>query len=122
LAVVAADAGWVYGGTATWTPKLAQRADALAAELDEMTRALSAEKLLLGVWFREMADHVADCDQRGCALANAAIEIPEKTHPARRVIEEYKSAFPRRRRGSTAVVLRVYRRACGAPSKAPHPG
>jgi AcrR family transcriptional regulator len=46
----------------------------------------------LGAWFREMADHVADCDQRGCALANAAIELPEKTHPARRVIEEYKSS------------------------------
>ena len=47
----------------------------------------------LSSWFREMADHVADCDQRGCALANAAIELPEKTHPARRVIEEYKSAL-----------------------------
>jgi hypothetical protein len=47
------DAGWVYGGTATWTPKLAQRADALAAELDEMTRALSAEKLLHKVNIRE---------------------------------------------------------------------
>jgi len=47
----------------------------------------------LGAWFREVADHVADCDQRGCALANAAVELPEKTHPARRVIEEYKSAL-----------------------------
>jgi AcrR family transcriptional regulator len=46
----------------------------------------------LGTWFREVADHVSDIDQRGCALANAAIELPEKTHPARRVIEEYKSA------------------------------
>jgi AcrR family transcriptional regulator len=46
----------------------------------------------LGAWFREVAEHVADSDQRGCALANAAIELPEKTHPARRVIEEYKSA------------------------------
>jgi AcrR family transcriptional regulator len=46
----------------------------------------------LASWFREIADHVADRDQRGCALANAAIELPEKTHPARRVIEEYKSA------------------------------
>jgi hypothetical protein len=30
--------------------------------------------------------------QRGCALANAAIELPEKDHPARRVIEEFKAA------------------------------
>jgi hypothetical protein len=47
------DARWVYGGTATWTPKLAQRAEALAAELEGMTRALSAEKLLHEVTIRE---------------------------------------------------------------------
>ena len=38
----------------------------------------------------EMAGHVANADERGCALANAAVELPEKDHPARRVIEEYK--------------------------------
>ena len=31
-----------------------------------------------------------DTDQRGCALANAAVELPEKDHPARSVIEQYK--------------------------------
>ena len=40
-----------------------------------------------------MADHVADIDERGCALANAAIELPDKNHPARRVIEEFKTAL-----------------------------
>jgi hypothetical protein len=39
-----------------------------------------------------MAAHVASGDQRGCALANAAVEIPEKDHPARRVIEAFKTA------------------------------
>jgi AcrR family transcriptional regulator len=29
-------------------------------------------------------------ESRGCALANAAVEIPEQEHPARRVVEEYK--------------------------------
>jgi hypothetical protein len=29
--------------------------------------------------------------QRGCAFANAAVELPDANHPARRVIEEYKS-------------------------------
>ena len=29
---------------------------------------------------------------RGCALANAAIEIPDREHPVRRVIEEFKTA------------------------------
>ena len=44
---------------------------------------------LLRDWLREMAAHVADSGGRGCPLVNAAIELPEKSHPARRVIEEY---------------------------------
>jgi AcrR family transcriptional regulator len=43
-------------------------------------------------WLAEMADHVASTDERGCALANAAVELPEKDHPARCVIEEFKIA------------------------------
>ncbi len=43
-------------------------------------------------WLAEMADHLANADERGCPLANAAVELPEKDHPARRVIEEYKTA------------------------------
>ena len=43
-------------------------------------------------WLAEMAEHVASADERGCALANAAVELPEKDHPARRVIEEFKVA------------------------------
>ena len=43
-------------------------------------------------WLAAMQAHVRDADQRGCALANAAIELPGKDHPARRVIEEFKSA------------------------------
>src|ERR1700685_3571135 len=41
-------------------------------------------------WLAGVAAHVADCNQRGCALANAAVELPEKDHPARAVIEECK--------------------------------
>src|SRR5215475_11265550 len=29
---------------------------------------------------------------RSCAPVNAAVELPEKSHPARRVIEEFKTA------------------------------
>src|SRR6201995_2268714 len=29
-------------------------------------------------WLKSMQAHVTDSDQRGCALANAAIELPEK--------------------------------------------
>jgi AcrR family transcriptional regulator len=43
-------------------------------------------------WLAEMADHLASPDLRGCPLANAAVELPDKTHPARRVIEDYKVA------------------------------
>ncbi len=46
----------------------------------------------LRAWLNEMADHLANTDERGCALANAAVELPEKDHPARRVIEEFKIA------------------------------
>ena len=39
-----------------------------------------------------MSDHVVNRDERGCPLANAAVELPDKDHPARRVIEECKCA------------------------------
>jgi len=39
-----------------------------------------------------MADHLNDPDGRGCRFANAAVELPEKSHPARRVIKAYKIA------------------------------
>jgi AcrR family transcriptional regulator len=45
----------------------------------------------LRAWLAEMAGHIADGGGRGCALVNAAVELPDKSHPARRVIEEYKS-------------------------------
>jgi AcrR family transcriptional regulator len=32
-----------------------------------------------------------ECSGRGCALANAAVELPERAHPARRVIETHKN-------------------------------
>jgi AcrR family transcriptional regulator len=47
----------------------------------------------LHAWLAEMAEHVASNDERGCPLANAAVELPEKDHPARRVIEEHKIAW-----------------------------
>lgn len=47
-------------------------------------------------WVRVMAEHVGDCTARGCALANAAIELAEREHPARRVIETYKAAHRKR--------------------------
>ena len=72
---------------------LRQSAKAADSCWDQLEKLHPGDELAqLGTWFREVAEHVADSDQRGCALANAAIELPEKTHPARRVIEEYKAA------------------------------
>jgi AcrR family transcriptional regulator len=46
----------------------------------------------LFAWLEEMAGHLVASDGRGCALVNAAVELPEKDHPARRVIEDHKLA------------------------------
>src|ERR1700735_1711633 len=43
----------------------------------------------LRAWLADMAGLLAKTNERGCALANAAVELPDKAHPARRVIEEY---------------------------------
>ena len=48
-------------------------------------------------WLEDMAARVTSGDERGCPLANAAVELPEKDHPARRVIEAFKTAQRRQR-------------------------
>jgi AcrR family transcriptional regulator len=46
----------------------------------------------LHAWLAEAGARIADPADRGCALANAAVELPEKHHPARCVIEQMKAA------------------------------
>jgi AcrR family transcriptional regulator len=46
----------------------------------------------LVAWLRHICDFKEHEAERGCALANAAVELPEPDHPARRVIREYKTA------------------------------
>jgi AcrR family transcriptional regulator len=46
----------------------------------------------LGAWLEAAGKDANDPQGRGCALANAAVELAEKDHPARRVIEEHKRA------------------------------
>ena len=41
--------------------------------------------------FALLAKHVADPKTRGCPMANAAVELAEKDHPARKVIEAHKA-------------------------------
>jgi AcrR family transcriptional regulator len=79
---------------AQYLRRLAEKAssswDRLAAEHPGNPRAQ------LRGWLQNQAAHVASGKERGCALANAAVELPEKDHPARRVIEAFKTAQRRR--------------------------
>jgi AcrR family transcriptional regulator len=50
----------------------------------------------LRLWLKDMADHAADRHERGCPVANAAIELAEKDHPVRPVIETLKNDYCRR--------------------------
>jgi AcrR family transcriptional regulator len=52
---------------------------------------LQAESL-----FDMLVENNCEEDSRGCALANAAVEITEAAHPARPVIEKYKANMRRR--------------------------
>src|SRR5262245_17286952 len=69
---------------------LAQQSDAI---WDRLEAAHPGDaRAQLRAWLKEMAKHVYASDERGCPLANAAIELPEKDHPARRVVESCKCA------------------------------
>ena len=70
---------------------LRQEAHKADAYWDQLETAHPGDPLAqIRAWVKAMAAHVADCKERGCALANAAVELPEKDHPARAVIEEFK--------------------------------
>jgi len=45
----------------------------------------------LAAAFALLTKHVSDPNARGCPMANAAVEITEKDHPARKVIEAHKA-------------------------------
>ncbi len=48
-------------------------------------------RLQVEALFDVLVKNTCDADSRGCALANAAVEITEPGHPARPVIEKYKA-------------------------------
>src|SRR5215471_10715714 len=73
---------------AEYLRKLAQEAD---AHWDEVAKACAGDpQLEIRTWLAQVSECVTSADERGCALANAAVELPEKGHPARVVIEEFK--------------------------------
>jgi AcrR family transcriptional regulator len=58
------------------------------AEIERVHAGQPKEQLL--AWLRFLAEFKLGRTERGCAFANAAVELPEPDHPARRVIEEFK--------------------------------
>jgi AcrR family transcriptional regulator len=68
-----------YGGLA--------RFDAvIAARPDESRRQF-------GVWVEELLQKASKPDYRGCGTTNAAVEYPDRKHPARKVASEIKRQF-----------------------------
>src|SRR5262249_34772125 len=45
----------------------------------------------LSVVFSELSCRMGDTNSRGCAMANAAVEITDPDHPGRKIIEEHKA-------------------------------
>jgi AcrR family transcriptional regulator len=45
----------------------------------------------LRAWIANVGGYLCKEGERGCALANAAVELPDPDHPARAVIEEFKT-------------------------------
>jgi AcrR family transcriptional regulator len=72
---------------------LRQSAKSEAANWERLQAAHPGDALAqLRAWLKDVTAHVVSSDERGCPLANAAVELPDKDHPARRVIEECKAA------------------------------
>lgn len=70
-------------------------------EIDADWEAIAAAHLgdprgQLLAWLQHISDWLARESGRGCALANAAVELPDNDHPARRVVREHKSAVRQR--------------------------
>ncbi len=86
----------------------ASKDELVAACLREVVREMDAEweaiaaahpadpRGQLLAWLRHIGEWFAREGGRGCALANAAVELPDNDHPARRVVKEHKSAVRQR--------------------------
>jgi AcrR family transcriptional regulator len=69
--------------------ELGREFDLAWAEIERAHAGRPEDQLL--AWLRFIAEFKRGANERGCAFANAAVELPEADHPARRVIEEHKS-------------------------------
>jgi AcrR family transcriptional regulator len=67
----------------------------LAKEGDDVWEALTTAhpgdpRGQLEAWLQYVEQILSSLGERGCALANAAVELREENHPARQIIEDYK--------------------------------
>ncbi|HEX3525062.1 MAG TPA: TetR/AcrR family transcriptional regulator [Stellaceae bacterium] len=69
--------------------ELGREFDTAWAEIERAHVGQPKDQLL--AWLRFIAEFKLGPSERGCAFANAAVELPDANHPARRVIEEFKS-------------------------------
>jgi AcrR family transcriptional regulator len=68
---------------------LRRRADELDAAFERIAAEHPGDPIgTLAAWLHYLGEF--KMSDRGCAFANAAIELPDRNHPARRVIEEHK--------------------------------
>jgi AcrR family transcriptional regulator len=62
------------------------------ADIDNVMRPYAGDACAqLRAWIERIGERLAHADDRGCPMANAAVELPEKSHPARAVIEDFKA-------------------------------
>jgi AcrR family transcriptional regulator len=62
------------------------------ARWTELTQAAHGDpQTQLDAWLAHVSEVVSDCGTRGCPIANAAVELRDTDHPARRIIEDYKN-------------------------------
>ena len=70
---------------------LAQLVGEFEAAWSEMEKAHAGDPLgQLRSWLRFVGTFKLQQAERGCAFLNAAVELPDKNHPARRVVEHHK--------------------------------
>jgi AcrR family transcriptional regulator len=57
-----------------------------------------------GIWVEELLQKASRPDYRGCGTTNAAVEYPDRKHPARKVASEIKRQFRARLAGLAAAM------------------
>ena len=73
---------------AAYLTELSERGEALWEEV--CAEHPGAPQAQLHALLRRVSQFADESSGRGCALANAAVELPERDHPARRIIEGHK--------------------------------